>query len=277
MSRKSTRGSEKVSLIRLQPILEIVRACIWSGRISGENPVSLCLVAQQESAKTQSLLYYKGTETLRFFSDVTSKPLASYRRDIEAKRIRHFILLDLIRILAHSKNVGQRTLQSLAGLMEEGQAITADAGGIEDWAGMPKVGVLMALTPEYYKSNRGKWRASGFLTRFVRCWFEYSNGTRDEIHDAIQHGYELPAAVPQLLPDDNQVIDLPAKHAKTLMEMASAFADLESVYGFRYHKQMRCLVKSLALIDHKPCVEEKHVLKVSHWQRFFTSTNAISL
>jgi len=266
-----------VDFVRLEPVLTIIQAAIWTGRISKENPISICLVADQESAKTQSLLYFKNTSTLKYFSDVTSKPLGSFKGDIETKRLRHIVLLDLVRILTHGRGVGERTTQYLAGLMEEGQAITADAGGIQDWAGMPKVGVLMALTPDYYLSNRGKWRKTGFLTRFVRVWFDYSNDTQHVIHKAIQNGFALPDARTEALPPDGQIIEIKAPQAEAIASMASTFSEIELVYGFRYHKQMRALAKALALIEGVHEVTDSHVRKLLSWQRFFTATTPVTL
>lgn len=271
-------SAKQVSLIRLHDILEIVRACIWTGRVSGENPVSLCLVAPQESAKSQCLLYYYESETLRYFSDITAKPLSNLRADIERKRLRHLVLLDLIQIMNHQKSVAARTLQRLAGLMEEGQATVADAGGVEEWKGMPKIGVLMALTPEYFLDQRSKWHRSGFITRFLRVWFTYTDRTVDEVHHAIGKGLSLPSSHKEQLPEDAQLVTLEKDQSDAIEGLARSFADGNGgVYGFRYHRQQRALVKALALINGRHQVTDADVTKLVSWQHYFTGQRPVEI
>lgn len=279
MKRHDLAGTrlDSTRLIRMEPILRIVQAVIWSGRVSGETPISLCIIARQESAKSQAILYFSNTPTLKCFSDVTAKPLANYRRDIEAGRLRHIVLLDLVRVMTHGKGVAARTLQYLAGLMEEGQATTADAGGTEDWIGMPKVGVIMAVTPAYWHKSRAGWKATGFITRFLRLWFEYSSDTRDLVHSAISNGSKLPDPINEPLPKDSQIVTLNQDHADAIMQLAVAYASVEDTYGFRYHRQMRALAKALALLDGKTEVGDKHVRQLLAWQRFFTGQNPVTL
>lgn len=273
MSRtQKIKKSEIADFIRLEPILSIIQTAIWTGRISKDNPVSLCLVASQESAKSQTLLYYKETKTLKYYSDVTTKPLGDCKHLIETKRLRHLVLLDFVRVLQHGKNVGNRTVSFLGGLMEEGQATIADAGGVQEWEGMPKVGVLMALTPEWFTANKRKWLASGFLTRFVRVCFDYKKQTQEAIHAAIQDGHTLPDPRCEDLPDDNQMVAISPPQAEALNALASQFATIEGVYGFRYHRQMRSLCKALALIDKRHHVTDADVRRVVSWQKFFTGT-----
>lgn len=274
---KPRDNGSRINFIKLKPILDIIRAAIWTGRISGENPVSLCLIARQESAKSQALLYFRDTTTFKVFSDITAKPLAAFRHDIEARKLRHLVLLDLVRVLTHGKGVADRTVQTLAGMMEEGQAATADAGGVQEWTGMPKIGVLMAITPDYWKQRRGKWRQSGFLTRFVRVWFEYTDETQDLIHEAISDDLKTPEPIAEPVPDEGQSVTIEASQAEALSQMGSNFAQLEEVYGFRYHRQMRALAKALALVDGRNTVSDKDITKLVSWQKFFTGTNAVLL
>jgi hypothetical protein len=274
------RAEKKVSLIRLQDVLQMVRATIWTGRISEENPVSLCLVAPQESAKSQCLLHFYETETLRYFSDITAKPLNGLKREIETKRLRHLVLLDLVQIMNHQKSVAARTLQRLAGLMEEGQAAVADAGGVEDWKGMPKLGVLMALTPSYYLDQRARWYKSGFISRFLRCWFTYSDATVDQVHRAIREGMPLPSTHKEPLPEDGQLVHLSASQAESIEGLTRAHVgqvESEGIYGFRYHRQMRALAKALALMDKRQEVSDKDISVLASWQGYFTGKRPVEI
>jgi len=262
--------SSKLSLLRLEPILEILKAAIWTGRLSDEKPVSIMLVAVQESAKTESLKYFRGTPTLRFISDLTSRGLISYKNDIQTGAVRHIVLLDLVRIIAHGRNIADRTLQTLASLMEEGESETADAGGTTSWKDFPKIGVLMALTPAFFKSKRGKWRDTGFLTRFVPVSFFYSPEAVHEIHMAIAAGHQLPVPKGEIIPPLNFAVHCEAKYAATLAHRAEELGIIMRSYGFRYQRIMRALAKAQARMQGRGAVNAEDVGKVLGWSEFFT-------
>ena len=110
--------TSKPNFVKLEPILEIIRAAIWTGRLADEKPVSIMLVAEQESAKTEALKYFRGTSTLKYVTDLTARGLNPNKQEIESNRVRHLVLLDLIRIVSHGRSISDRTLQSLASLMD---------------------------------------------------------------------------------------------------------------------------------------------------------------
>lgn len=265
----------KEGLLRLEPVIEVLRAAIWTGRLSDEKPVSIMLVAEQESAKTECLKFFRGSPTLQYVSDLTSRGLLPYRREIEARRLRHVVILDLVRIISHGRGVSDRTLQSLAALMEEGESETSDAGGREIWTNFPRIGCLMALTPAFFRSKRGKWRETGFMTRFVPVTFEYSNGTVHEIHTAIARGHQMPKPQPEHLPTNDVQIFCPSQHAATLARRSEELGEQMKTYGFRYQRVLRALAKAQARINKRGMVNDADVGKVLKWSAFFTEKAVI--
>src|SRR5271156_355656 len=270
MGKVVKQAAPKLNLLRLEPVLEIIQAAIWTGRLSDEKPVSIMLVAEQESAKTETLKYFRGTSTLRFVSDLTSRGLIPYKKDIETGTIRHIVLLDVVRIISHGRNIADRTLQTLASLMEEGESETSDAGGRDSWANFPRIGVLMALTPAFFRSKRGKWRETGFLTRFVPVSFYYSEEAVHEIHMSIAAGHQLPAPHAEQIPPLNYTVACEAKHAATIARRAEELGDIMRSYGFRYQRIMRALAKANARMRGRGTVNAEDVGKVLGWSEFFT-------
>lgn len=259
-----------VDFVRLESIISIIRACIWTGLCGDEKPVSLMLVAEQESAKTEMLKYFYGTRTLAYISDLTSKGLSKHKTAIEDGKIRHLVLLDLVRIIAHARHVQERTFQTLAALMEEGESETLDAGGSSSWKDFPRIGVLCAITPAFFKSKRGKWRETGFLSRFLPVSFAYTEETVHSIHTAIGNGHKLPKPRAEIMPDFPFVTHLPEKYKKIIIARAEVLGQMMSTHGFRYQRALRALVKAQARIEGKGQVEESHVAKVIMWSEFFT-------
>jgi hypothetical protein len=266
----------EATLIRMEPILDIIRAAIWTGRLHDEKPVSVMLVAAQESAKTEALKYFRGTPTLRYLSDVTSKGLAPYKKEIIANQVRHIVLLDLVRILSHGKGVSERTIQTLASLMEEGESETSDAGGKEGWGEQfPKIGALMGITPSFFQSRRGRWRQTGFLTRFVPVSFSYSESTVKLIHNAIKDGRGTPEGHPVRIPTAAVMINLKEEHASILALRSRDLGEKMKTYGFRYHRVLRALVKGRAALNGHGTVKTTDVNQILAWSEFFTDKEVV--
>lgn len=264
------RAETQDRLIRMEPILNILRAALWSGKVSDEKPVSVMLIAEQESAKTEALKYFRGTPTIRYFSDITSRGIASYRTRIQEGTLKHIVILDLVRILSHGRGTSERTVQTLASLMEEGESEVSDAGGREEWKDFPRIGVLMGITPAFFKMKRGRWRQTGFLTRFVPVSFHYTDATVKEIHRAIANGAHTPGPHPEHIPHEAFTVNCNAAMSKLISLRAEMLGKQMRAYGFRYHRIMRALAKAQARIEGWGTVKPEHVEKIIEWSNLFT-------
>lgn len=266
MKAKST----KLSFIRLEPIIEIVRTAIWTGRVGNARPVSILLIAEQESAKTEILKHFSGTKTLKYISDITSKGLASYKNEITSGRLRHIVIMDLVRILSHGKGVSDRLVQTLSSLMEEGEGETADGGGISSWGSdFPRLGALMSVTPAFHRGKAGMWRKTGFMTRFLPVRFSYSEKTVMLIHKSISNGNSLPDPRPEVLPALSQFVKMEKRHSDMIGAIAQKLGTQNEVYGFRFHRVLRTLAMARALQDGRGQVSTKDVEKIEEWSLFF--------
>lgn len=263
-------------LINLNEVVDIITAAVFTGMLKGEKPVSVCLIAEAESAKSQALLLFKNLESLKFLSDLTSKGISSFKSDIESGKIRHLVILDLVRVVSHGRNVTDRTIQLLASLMEEGQADLADGGGLESWKGLPNVGVLMSITPSYFRSKRGSWRSSGFLSRFLPVYYDYTADTITEVHDRIMNGHRLPDAAKVKAPAPKRIA-IESDEAEAIMILARDKTGLDSPYGFRYHRQIRTLCLARALVCGRRKVSPEDVMTIARWSRFFQTNKPIKL
>lgn len=262
-------------LVRLRPVLEILQAVIWTGRLAGESPVSACLVADSQSAKSRAMQYFEPTPTLRYLTDVTSKGILAEVGQIERQQLRHLVLLDLHMVVSHNRYTTDRTLLTLGALMEEGAASIHDAGGEIRLRGMPKIGVIMATTPSYYYSRRGFWRSTGFLSRFLTIQYSYSDETRHEIHEAIKNGVKLPDPRNEQLPPFPVYIEVPADPAEQIMRVSQVWGNREKDPAFRFHKQIRRLAQACALMDGRLQVSSDDVARIIDWTRFFGSEPVI--
>lgn len=256
--------------VRLQPIIEITQAAVWSGLIGNERPVSVMLIAKQESAKTEVLKYFYGTRTLAYLSDLTSKGLQPFKNDIMAGKVRHLVLLDLVRIVSHGKATSQRTLQTMASLMEEGESSTSDAGSLSSWGDFPKVGALMGITTDYFNQSRGHWKRTGFMTRFIPVSYCYNGATVKEVHSSIAKGITFQEPHPLKLPDLPNAVVIKPQLANAISNQAQLLAANLNTYGFRYHRVLRALAKSHARMNGRGEVKATDLEKIIEWSKFFT-------
>lgn len=271
MANKKQKHREKtVNLIKMEPILEILTAAIFTGKLANDKPVSVMLVAEQESAKTEALKYFRGTPTLEYLSDLTSKGILAFKHPIESGKLRHLVLLDMVRIVEHGRTVTNRTIQSLSSLVEEGESGTADAGGREDWKGFPRIGLLTSITPSFYKSNLGKWRKTGFMSRFLPVRFHYTGATVNAVHKAIGSGHSLANPIPIKLPEFSVNVTLDEKHSQLIARRAQKLGVENKTYGFRYHRAMRSLARASAAMDQRHTVTNDDILRVIGWSEFFS-------
>lgn len=265
------------NLIRLTEVLDLVAAVIWSGRVADSTPVSAILVATPESAKTQVLMHYYGTKTLQYFSSVTAKPLLDLKPQIEAGRIRHIVLPELVSTSAHARDTTARLLITLSMLMEDGATTYADAGRTVEFQGLPRIGLIGAMTPTFYSDNRLRWVRYGFLTRVLGIHFDYSEPTIQNIHELIRTGAPIPPPAPLELPDKSIPVSLPDRLATRISELALDLAKKYESKGFRFHRALRTLAKARALSQGRYVVENDDLVTLMGWIKYFDDLNPVRL
>lgn len=218
------------------------------------------------------LKYFRGTTSLEYFSDVTSKGLFAFRRQIEDGKLRHIVILDLVRIMAHPRVTTERTIQAIASLIEDGQMTVADAGGVEwkdDKLKLPRIGAMMAVTPEIYLRKRKMFRDTGFMSRFLPVRYSYSAATASKVHTAIRMGHLKPAPSPIKFPPKRLKATIPDNIARLIEDAGSQLGLKESTWGFRWHRSMRTLIKARAISQGRLRVNESDFLKLTEWTKFF--------
>lgn len=260
------------NLVNVSPLLELLRAAIWTGILADDDPVSVVLIAPQESAKTEMLKYFRGTRSLEFFSDLTSYGIYEFKSEIENEKLRHIVILDLVRIMSHPRTTSERTIQTIASLIEDGQMTVADGGGVS-WRNeklvLPRIGSLMGVTPEIYYRKRKMFRDTGFMSRFLPVRYTFSDSTAKQVHFAIRNGNKKPEPHPLILPEKRMKAVIPDKIAKLVQNSAYDLGHQESTWGFRWHRSLRALIKAHAISENRFNVEESDYIKLCQWFEFF--------
>jgi hypothetical protein len=259
-------------MIKTEMIEKLVELILISGFVKdNQAPLSLILIAEAESGKTKIIQSLNCPRTLET-SDLSAKAISEIilpKIDNDKEGITHIIIPDFIKVLAHKSVVVQSTMAFLNALMEEGIEQQLFYGSVFKLSKNRKCGLLTSVTSDYYFKSFRSWHEIGFTSRFIHCSFEYSNETIQEIHKAIKENktFDEYRKMKKITP---KVIEIPNEIANKLNIIIQETLNNQREnkirirvkggkqqyitlgnYGFRLHKQMRKLLKAIALKNHR--------------------------
>jgi len=249
-------------MIAVDPILDFLNICIWTGVVEGEKPVSVVLVAESSSGKSEILQHLQCEITI-FQTDMTTRDLSLIMADPK-KRI--VLLSDFQAIFSHKSTVVGTTTQALRNLLEEG--IFNDPFSAQKVN--RRFGMITAIPPgEFNRVNR-VFCSGGLNTRFLIFQYEYKKATIAKIHDAIERGYDPKKEKPLRLPEDGSYrkISLPLKVARQCRGLAAVLK--RDDIGLRVHHQIRALVMASAARSGRKIATSKDYEVVAGYSNFLT-------
>jgi hypothetical protein len=259
-------------MINTKSIEKLVELCLLSGYVKDEDaPLSLILIANAESGKTKiidSIICPFTIET----SDLSAKAIIEHiipKIDSDKEPINHIIIPDFIKVMAHKSVVVASTMAFLNALTEEGIKQQLFYGNVFSCKRRRKCGLLTSVTSDYYFKMFRTWHEIGFTSRFIHVSFQYSDDTVHLIHQAIKNNemfnntkkIKKLKRINVIIPDDisNKLLFVVEEMLKNQRNNAIRFrvkgGKLSSVtlgnYGFRLHRQIRKLLKTIALSNHR--------------------------
>lgn len=250
MAKKPTK-TEVISLFRMEPILAILEAALFTAFVEDSRRVSVCLVAPPEAGKTQAMLHFEKFPGVKVFADMTAKPLEDLRGLIKEGKISHLILTDLVAISAHNKRTAALLYSRLSALMEEGLRATADAGGIKEWIDQhgeaPTLGLVAGITTDLMKDQRSYWSKTGFLSRFIPVCYGHSVTTQTAVRAMMlengkkihqSHATPPKKVVPVLMSEE---------HKEEIKRLGQVYSTMNKTYGYRFVGQLFGLMRGRAL------------------------------
>lgn len=258
-------------------IKEVLDLVIFTGKVKNEKPVSLLMSARVERGKTEILKQYVNVETVYISQDLTAFGL---NRDIipkiERGEVTHIIIPDLLQSLSRRHETVAKLITYLNALVEEGLF-----GGIHTYAntrymkkGQPPIyaGLISAIPPEPLYDKRRRWTSIGFMSRMIPLTYEYSKESQKRIRDSIKNGdYEKSETVRLNLPVDPRDVKCEKRFVDALDPIVDQFIKAQELWGFRYTRQLRTLLKASALKAGRSCVNHEDVRKLtilSGWMNF---------
>jgi hypothetical protein len=219
------------------------------------------------------LVKLKESLSTRTTVDVSTKPLNDLIKEQGERkygqRIFHIIIPDFCKTVLHSSHVIDAVIGTLLGLMDEGIDRNMFYGQQYSLNFKVRMGLITGITPPLFKRYFRKWNTSGLLTRPFIISYHYSDDTIKEIQSYIRD--DLPFAINETVArirkkgkkdisinsDISAAIQLLneeiVKRLKTFYVSCNVGKTSYKIYleiqGFRMHKMLRLLAKSIAY-DH---------------------------
>lgn len=255
-------------MINTEQIERLIQLVIASGYVKDhEAPLSIILLAESESGKTKIACKFDNKHLLET-SDLSQKPIVEkILPDLIEEKIHHLLIPDLTKVLSHSVPTTQATIAFLNALMEEGIKKQLFFNMQFNLKRRVKCGLITTCTFDYYYKVLRNWHDIGFLTRFLPVSYIYSEDTIFKInHQIAQDNYFFEKMKMNAIKKEKVIIpsEISTKIEFLVQEIISKQRN-ESVrittqggkqklisfkrYGFRFHKQIRKLLQSIALIN----------------------------
>jgi len=262
--------------------------------VKGERIVSLLLVAEPESGKTELMKKYRKNRGVfvrrRFTSYGVIRDLLEGKMELISKSpkiLGHIFIYDYATIFAFKANTVNTTIEFLDALTEEGLSCESEywirGADLKQFEGL-HAGLIAGINTFGFFTSRGKVKANlykgGWFSRNVVVSFAISETMKLKIFDTITEGKyrydkDFVGQLRIVLPLKRTNVRISKEHAETIRDLASEIAEEYSndlkphkIKGFRLHKSLISLVKASALRDGRTRVIENDVERIrylSNW------------
>jgi hypothetical protein len=253
-------------MIGVEPIEKLMKVALASGRVWGEKPLSLIIVAAIESGKTSMIRQHcRKIKTVFYTSDATAYGIirdTNQLSDFASRKLTHIVIPDFLACVSRKQDTVRSLISFLSALIEEGVVnINTYATQLQGKL-TAKAGIITAITPDAFRDRRHRWGRVGFLSRALPVSYSYKKETQRRIFQFIQDQKYLKKVIEGLnLPEMPRKILLDPKLAKEIephaKELAVQQSDIHNIYGFRYQMQLQTFVKAIALLEGKNKVDQE--------------------
>jgi hypothetical protein len=255
---------EQTRLIQVDDLIKLVNLALLTGRVKNAKPVSMLLVADTETGKTQILEVFMKLEPVIWANDLSAHVIVDEVAPEVEKGKTHILIPDLLKVLAHQKVVAKNTMTMLNSIMEEGLKNVMFYGTRREFREPVRCGAIAAITRDGYSAREKHWKNIGFVGRCIPVSFSYSEKTKLKIHEHIKRGF--PSRTIRIIEGKASKIEIPAKIAEKVQDLAIARTPFST--GFRLHKQLRALVQAHALFCGRSKVKKEDFEEIRRLSKF---------
>lgn len=265
-------------MLNMKKIERLIELSLLSGYVKDDTaPLSLILISYPETAKTSMILKFDCPHTIET-TDLSSKPIVDVIvPKLHKNELHHILIPDMTKMLAHRETTVKACIGFLNALMEEGIKHNLFFGQNYEFEDRKRCGLVTAVTFDFYYKMFRQWYSIGFVSRFLPVSFKYSNQTVIDIHESIKNNIIYDDIV-KMKKIQTKHIEIPKEIGEWISLQSQSIAEKQSnesirvkvqsgkqqritmeVYGFRLHKQLRKLSKSIALSYKEKTVTWTHL------------------
>jgi hypothetical protein len=253
-------------LIGVDLVQEFCETIITTGRlVEPHPPVSGLIISHPEGGKT-SIATNKSAKSIAVFTDITGRGIVELCKN--RPELSHFIINDMVAIMAHRQTVNRYTQAMLNAVTEEGIQALGMPGNVEVIPNGRR-GVIACMTMDIARDGRAWWNKIGFASRMVPFAYSHSKELTILIKEKIDAGNLRPPKRKKeekvkelILPEQCVYVEFENKFVKQIRELADKKSkELGDPTGYRRLKQFRSLVCAHALrrTRKKPAVTKEDI------------------
>lgn len=245
----------------------IIKLCIYSTKINNEKPVSMLLVANTESGKSDILKKFAFIKEVKLETDFNSFIFGDFAIQYQFGNKLTLIIPDFLKVVKRRYSVSANSLTTLNAMTEEGWI-----GKLQSGAMIPKpiiANLITAITKEEMTDKRHKWNSIGFLSRLIPISYDYSTDSRRQIREYIKDRvYVTDKPYDFELPKEKIDIVLPKELANEIEKITMSICLRDNLTGFRLQKQLQTLTMANALVMGRSVVTQSDVDMIKQVSEF---------
>jgi hypothetical protein len=252
-------------LIETDDLFKIVNLALLTGSLPNSKPVSMLLIGDTETGKTQILEIFMNLKPVIWANDLSAHIIVDEVAPQVEKGKTHILIPDLLKVLGHQKVVTRNTMTMLNSIMEEGLKNVMFYGTRKEFQKPVRCGVIAAIAKDAYEAREKYWSSIGFVGRCIPVSFSYSKETKKKIHEHIRKGF--PPRMIQIVGGKPSRVEIPSEIAEKVQSLAITRTPFNT--GFRLHKQLRALVQAHVLYSGRSKVTIDDFNEIKRLSRFF--------
>ena len=284
-------------MIGVDNILNILKITIYTGALTGEDPLSTAIISPIGTGKTtmvkkthregtinkvkiregkpnEKTIEVRGiTGSVLYTTSTTPYILYTrYGQELKSGQIRHIAIGDFLNIMNLPKYLLGNVITFYNNLIEEG-ILSIESRDGQFLSNLPvTVGLITTIAKEDFDKRQDDWAAIGFLSRILPVSFHYSLETAKKVRQSIKNKdylNDLQSFDIQLPRPKN--IGLPSNLADLIEDVALRIKDSKDELGARRLKQLQRFCMGNALMNGRDEVSWEDIALLNDYEKYLNT------
>jgi hypothetical protein len=257
-------------------IRKIVKLGIASSYLKDEETyLNILLVANPEAGKTSILLSFDFSKlkNVYTFTDMTKSSIQTFIKKLNnpKEELKYVILPDLVSVFSHGKDTRRALVGLLNVAIEEGvREVSTYISGLVDIKSLKepvKFGLATGVTKQVLLNMARYWRGIGFISRLLPVSYDYTKEQIEEIREYIASSKEI-FTKKEVLKLKPKSVECDKDYVLHFEPYINKLSIAQMLYGFRYTRQFRIMLKANALLRGSDKVTDKDVEEVERLMKW---------